>query len=407
MNRPFLIRKPRRGGWVAVRSLVFTVSFVAFLVMLAVVSASGQPRPTVAEPHTEPAIPAILGAFDSYDLVGMPADHGLKDLNDLNLTVIRDPSFAKKVNDIEIECGNSLFQDLLDRYTSGADVQFHEVEKVWRNTTQPPCGRSGFYEQLVPLVRAINQKLPREKALRVLAADPPIDWDRIRTAEDLHKAVLSLRRDTSIASVIEKEVLAKHRKALMLMGTLHLLHGAGATAIIEAKHPNSIFVISELGLFRENSTDPSKALFASWPIPALATVKGTSMGKLGLKSFLPPPYVIDQDCNPHDDFTGPLRKPVEELFDAVLYLGPQDLRLREKVPADIILDADYMKELRRRATLPGPATPAVQASDELNRQISEWAENPLFKIDAPPLSAAVIEQAVRDCRERQRRAPPK
>jgi hypothetical protein len=337
----------------------------------------------------------------------MPADHGLKDLNDLILTLIRDPIFAKTVNDIEIECGNSLFQDLLDRYTSGADVQFREVQKVWRNTTQPPCGRSGFYEQLVPLVRAINQKLPREKALRVLAADPPIDWDRIQTAEDLHKAVLSLRRDTSIASVIEKEVLAKHRKALMLMGTLHLLHGAGATATIEAKHPNSIFVISELGVFGENSTDPSKALFASWPIPALAIVKGASLGRLDLKAFLPPPTIIDQDCKPHADFTGPLRKPVEELFDAVLYLGPQDLRLREKIPADVVLDTDYMKELRRRAALPGSATPAVQASDELDRQISVWAENPLFRIDAPPLSAAVIDQAVRDCRERQRQPPPK
>jgi len=195
-----------------VRSLVLTVCFAALLSILAVLSASGQPRSTSAEPHAEPAIPGILAAFDSYELIGMPAAHGLKDLDDLILTLIRDPNFPKKVNDIEIECGNSLFQDLLDRYTSGADVPFREVQKVWRNTSQPPCGRSGFYEQLVPLVRAINRKLPREKALRVLAADPPIDWDRIQTAEDLHKAVLSLRRDTSIASVIEKEVMAKHRK---------------------------------------------------------------------------------------------------------------------------------------------------------------------------------------------------
>jgi hypothetical protein len=407
MDHRFLVRKPRRHGWVAVRSLVFPVCFVALLSILAVLSASAQPRSTSAEPHAEPAIPAILAAFDSYELVGMPADHGLKDLNDLILTLVRDPNFAKKVSDIEIECGNSLFQDLLDRYTSGADVPFREVQKVWRNTTQPPCGRSGFYEQLVPLVRAINQKLPREKALRVLAADPPIDWNRIQTAEDLRKAVLSLRRDSSIASVIEKEVLAKHRKALMLMGTLHLLHGAGATGMIEAKHSNSIFVISEFGVFGENSTDASKALLASWPIPAIASVKGSSLGRLDLKAFLPPPYVVDQNCNPHADFTGPLRKPVEELFDAVLYLGPQDLRLWEKIPADIVLDADYKKELRRRATLPGSPTPAVQTSDELDRQIFERAENPLFKINAPPLSAAMIEQAVRDCRERQRQAPPK
>ena len=406
MDHRFLVRKPRRPGWVAVRPLVFAVCCAALHSVFALLPASGQST-SGAEPHAEPAIPAILAALDRYELIGMPADHGLKDLNDLILTLIRDPSFAKKVNDIEIECGNSLYQDVLDRYTSGADVPFREVQKVWRNTSQPPCGRSGFYEQLVPLVRAINQKLPREKGLRVLAADPPIDWDRIRTAEDLRQAVLSLRRDTSIASVIEKEVLAKHRKALMLMGTLHLLHGAGATGMMEAKHPNSVFVISELGTFGENSTDASKALLASWPIPALARVKGASMGKLGLKSFLPAPNVMDQDCNFHNDFTGPLRKPVEELFDAVLYLGPQDLRLWEKIPADIILDADYQKELRRRSTLPGSPTPAVQPSDELDRQILERAGNPLFKIDPPPMSAAMIEQAARDCRERKRQAPPK
>jgi hypothetical protein len=337
----------------------------------------------------------------------MPASHGLKDLDDLILTLIRNPTFPAKVKDIEIECGNSLYQDVLDRYTSGADVPFREVQKIWRNTTQPACGLSGFYEQLVPLVRAVNRKLPRERALRVLAGDPPFDWDRIKTADDLRKAILSLRRDTSIASVIENEVLAKHRKALMLMGTLHLLHGAGATAMVEAKHPNSIFVISELGTFGENSPDATKALFASWPIPAIARVKGSSLGRLDLKSFLPPPNVVDQNCNPHADFMGPLRKPVEELFDAVLYLGPQDLRLWEKIPADVLLDADYMKERRRRASLPGSPAPGVQASDGLDRQIFERAENPLFKIAAPALSAAEIEQAVRDCRERQRQSPPK
>jgi hypothetical protein len=406
MTIPFVTRRPCSGARISMLAFMVRLCWVAVLVMV-VPSVHGQPRSDRKEPVAEAAIPAILAAFDTYDLVGMPAAHGLKDLDDLILTLVRNPAFAKKVNDIEIECGNSLYQDLLDRYTSGADVPFREVQKVWRNTTQPPCGLSGFYEELVPLVRAINQKLPREKALRVLGGDPRFDWDQINTAEDMRKAVLSLRRDTSIASVVEKEVLAKHRKALMLMGTFHLLHGAGATGMTEMKYPNSTFVISELGTFGQNLPDVSKTLFASWPIPSLARVKGTSLGKLLLKEFLPPPTIIDQDCNPHTDFTGPLRKPVEQLFDAVLYLGPQDLRLWEKVPADIVLDADYMKERRRRAALPGSPTPAVQTSDGLERQILERAENPLFKIDAPPLPAADIEQAVRDCKERKRQPPPK
>jgi hypothetical protein len=304
MDNPFLARKPQSDRRIAVRSLVSHVCCVALLTIFAVLSAGGQPRSNAAELVAEPAIPAILAAFDRYDLVGMPAAHGLKDLDDLILTLVRSPTFSKKVNDIEIECGNSLYQDVLDRYTSGADVPFRDVQKVWRNTTQPPCGVSGFYEQLVPLVRAINHKLPQEKALRVLGGDPPFDWDQIKTAADLHKAVLSLRRDTSIASVVEKEVLAKHRKALMLMGTFHLLHGAGATAMTETKYPKSTFVISELGTFGKNLTDLSKTPFASWPISALTRVRGTWIGKLDLREFMPPPTIIDQDCNAHSDFTG-------------------------------------------------------------------------------------------------------
>jgi len=406
MDNLFLARNPQRGARIDLRAAVMHLCLVALLTIIAVLSANGQARSDGAEPVAEPAIPAILAAFDRYDVVGMPAAHGLKDLDDLILMLVRNPAFWKKVNDIEIECGNSLYQDLLDRYTSGGDVPLREVQKVWRNTTQPPCGLSGFYEQLVPLVRAINQKLPRDKALRILAGDPPFDWDQIKTAEDLHKAVLSLRRDTSIASVLEREALARHRKVLVLMGTLHMLHGAGAIAMYERKYPNSTFVISELGTFGTNLTDLSNSPFAAWPIPALARIKATWLGRLDLSKFLPPPNIIDQDCNPHNDFPAPLRKPVEELFDAVLYLGPQDLRLWEKVPADIVLDSDYMKERRRRSALPGsPTATTVQTSDGLDRQIFDRAENPLFKIDASPASAADIEQAVRDCRERKRQPP--
>src|SRR5439155_30249 len=86
---------------------------------------------------------------------------------------------------------------------------------VWRNTTQPPCGVSGFYEQLVPLVRAINRNLPGEKGVRILGGDPPLDWDQIKSAQDMQKALLSVHRETSISSVMQKEVLSKHRKALM------------------------------------------------------------------------------------------------------------------------------------------------------------------------------------------------
>ena len=64
----------------------------------------------------------------------MPEAHGLKDVDDFILSLIRNPAFSEKVNDIAVECGNSLYQPVLDRYMAGEDVPFKEVQKVWRSS---------------------------------------------------------------------------------------------------------------------------------------------------------------------------------------------------------------------------------------------------------------------------------
>jgi hypothetical protein len=72
-------------------------------------------------------------------------------------------------------------------------------------------------------VRGINQELTPGKRIRVLAGASPVDWDNIET-HGFGDLDLRYGRDRNIASVIEKEVLSKHRKALMLFGYFHLMH---------------------------------------------------------------------------------------------------------------------------------------------------------------------------------------
>jgi hypothetical protein len=129
------------------------------------------------------------------------------------------------------------------------------------------CGMSGFFEQFFPLVCAINQKLPPAHRLRVL--DPPIDWQQVKSAADVRKFG---SRNPTIASVMEKEVLAKHHKALMLFGTFHLFHTSAGSAVAayEKDYPGLTFVISDLDTF-------DIELPASWPIPSLVSAKGTWM----------------------------------------------------------------------------------------------------------------------------------
>jgi len=366
-----------------VHQMIYSLCALLFLVMVTI-SAIGraqtaeQSKPTGANPIPEPAIPAILAAFDKYEVVGLLAAHGFKDVDDFIITLIRNPAFSEKVNDIAVECGNSLYQPLLDRYIAGEDVPFTEARKAWRNTSQFMCSTSAFFEQLFPLVRAINQRIPPGKRLRVLACDPPLDWDQIKSRTDFPKG---FDRDISAATVMEKEVLSKHRKALMLFGIYHLTHAAdpknpSAVSIYEKDHPNLTFVVSDLGTFDTDSPALSSSPFVSWPIPSFARAKGTWLGALDLSEFLPPGLSIDSDCNVRIVISKSMQRPMEDFVDAFLYFGPQDLRLKEQMPADIALDVDYMTELARRDDMSGFST--IVTLKEFDQRILNSAENPLL-----------------------------
>jgi hypothetical protein len=279
---------------------------------------------------------AIVAAFNKYEVVGMDAAHGNKDLDDLILHLVRDPAFPNAVNDIVVECGNSLYQPILDRYIAGEDVPLSEFQRVWRDTSVSMCSVSGFYEVLFPLVRRINQMHSPTKRIRVLAGDPPVDWSRVKNQSEV-----MLDRDDNIASVMEKEVLSKHRKALMLFGTMHLYHSnsvdpAGLGSAVhryEMKYPGVTFVIGMNIVSRAPIPtavlDEMIARTASWPVPSLVqNIKDTWLADVEKYYF-------------------------SQMADAYLYLGPVELMLAEPRPAEIFLDKDYMEELRRRADIIG------------------------------------------------------
>jgi hypothetical protein len=390
------------------RAMRFWFATILFLMLFVIApinqaQTQQQKRPASSEPIPEPAISAILGAFDKYEVVAMPQDHGMQDLDALIFSLIRNPVFSEKVNVIVFENGNSLFQPILDRYIAGENVPFTEVQKVWRKMGQPAAGASPFVEQFYPLVRALNQKLPPERRFRVLAGDPPIDWDQIKGPADIMRLV---HRDEGIATVMEREVLSKHRKALMLFGTMHLMHNTGGSAvsIYEKDYPNLTFVISELGTFDTDLPTLFDSKFVKWPIPAIARAKGTWLGAFDLSHFLPPPNRVDQDCNVHHEFPEALLKPVEDLVDAFLYLGPQDLRLREKIPADIALDASYRAELQRGGAVLQFPDAASESPKDFDEQIVKTAEDPIFAFPKQLRDPKGEGLAVQACREYKSRA---
>lgn len=155
-----------------------------------------------------------------------------------------------------------------------------------------------------------------------------VDWSKVKSPGDIEPFQ---NRDPHIASVIEKEVLSRHRRALMLFGSNHLRHGGGAAGIYERDYPNATFVIVDhRGFAMEN--DELERPMGFWPVPSLTPMKGTWLGDLDSSYFSQP--------------AGERGYPG---VDGYLYVGPRDFLMRQPISTRTVLDNNYLAELRRRA----------------------------------------------------------
>ncbi len=89
-----------------------------------------------AQPAPQAAIPAVLSLFDRYPIVIFGEDHWQRANGEFYIQLVRNPEFAKRAGTLVLECRNSLYQPILDRYETGGDVPFDQIAQVWRNTTK-------------------------------------------------------------------------------------------------------------------------------------------------------------------------------------------------------------------------------------------------------------------------------
>src|SRR5688572_10866945 len=162
---------------------------------------------------------AVVRAFERYALVGLGELHGNLDVHDVILALVRDERFAACVDDVVVEFGNAAHQRTVDRYVAGEDVPVERLRLAWRDTVNPLTWDSPVYERFYRAVREANLKRRGGRQLRVVLGDVPVDWARVTRMADLG-ALGS--RDAHYAGVVEREVLAKGRRALLVAGQWHL-----------------------------------------------------------------------------------------------------------------------------------------------------------------------------------------
>jgi hypothetical protein len=330
---------------------------------LAWVSGTGA-QAVPAEPFDP--VEAILQAFDNHEVVALgEGNHGSLPSHELRMKLIRDPRFHGEIRDIVVEFGNSLHQDVIDRFVRGEDVAPEDLKRVWQDTAQAnPVWELPIYEAFYRAVREVNSGLPDDKKLRIVAGDVPFDWSGVRTLQDYRNQ--PQRDDAVSAGILRREVLDKGRKALLIFGDFHLLRkplmlvprdGSGEHAHEATRERSIVAHLESAGVevftiygntFLDLATlQPDTG---QWPVPAIALLADTPLGTPSFETYQSPPTMVDGEWFEVDSVHSPA---MEEEFDAILHLGAPSAIKYSAPPSELCRDDAYLEMRFFRMNLVG------------------------------------------------------
>ncbi|MEV4760144.1 hypothetical protein AB0J86_34290 [Micromonospora sp. NPDC049559] len=297
-------------------------------------AARGARRGGDGAPNARPLADPVLAAFARHRIVAIGEIHGQQAHHDALVALLTDPRLPMVVDDIVVEFGNALHQPLVDRFVAGSPVEDRDLRTVWRDTTQSPVSTwdAPMYEQFFRTVRAVNWSLPPGRRMRVLLGDPPVDWSRVRTPDDLAPFE---DRDGHLVAVLRREVLDRGRRALVCYGSNHVKHappgaqGGGGIAHLEAETGQRAYVVLAGGHPR----------LASSRRPAILPVAGS--------------WLESADSAEFQYLPGRCGVPLGGLADALLYLGQVGEQTASLWNPAIYLDPGYWAELQRRNAIVG------------------------------------------------------
>ncbi len=335
--------------------------------------------PGAALAQAKPAVPvdgitAIVDAFKTHDIVALgEGNHGNEQGAAFRAKLYADPRFTALVNDIVVESGNARHQAMMDRYIAGENVPPKELRMAWMETTAPhDVWDKPIYEDMFRAVREINKTLPKTNQLRVLLGDK---W------YDSSQGPPKSRGDDAVVEIIEREVIAKKRKALVVYGGMHLLQkpldtpvrpgetlpfrDGTITSLLEADGVR-VFTIWQFTPSRQaQDLSALQPEADSWLKGSLALLKGTVLGEAPFTFYYPKGFGMTVRPSPN----GPVRMDLGEAIggtlqdqiDALLYIGRKAEITYSKVPDSLCLDPEYVEfRASRLATqkLPTGGTPA-------------------------------------------------
>jgi hypothetical protein len=332
-------------------------------VLLAAASVGAQSPVPVPPTPVEP-ITAILDVSRTHEIVALSDPHGNVQMQAFLLSLIRDARLPAAVNDIVIETLSSRYQDAIDRFVRVDDIPRNALRKAWEENTVPGTGTQ--VEEMLRAVRAVNASLGSDRRLRVIAGDPPIDWDNITSPQD-HRHWIEVR-DSYPPDLIRRQVLDRGRRALVVYGQGHLQRRQivsnydmstwqAQTIVSLLEHDAGARVFNVWTLLDRNAELPEG--IARWRVPSLAIMQGTTLGAAdfgrysrglgdGTRFAVRNGQLVPL---PREEWK---TMRMEDQFNALLYLGAPSSMTDEPMPAALCQDAQFVKTRLERLALFAP-----------------------------------------------------
>ena len=172
-----------------------------------------------------PAVEAVVSAAKNDRVVLLGEIHQWPEEHRFFRQLVADSALRDVVDDVVVEFGNARFQPIVDAYIRGDPVDRDQLSRAWADTTQGTVWLAPDYAAFFQAIREQNRRHSPERQLRVVLGDPPI---RRRDPATLDFWVL--QREIHFAYVVQREVIARGRRALVIAGVGHVLR-------LPAPHP--------------------------------------------------------------------------------------------------------------------------------------------------------------------------
>jgi len=182
----------------------------------------------------------ILQLFDRYDIVVFcEREHDELTQYDLLLSIIRSKEFYNKVGNIFMEIGGSNFDKPINEYLLSPNLTQEESSdkalSIQRNMSWYPLWNRYNYHYFLTGLYEINKSLSAEDKIKLHPTDIAIDWNKIKTVEDVKSQIQNRVVQDGRDSVMAKNIISKieeinkqnskRKKYFIILNTAHATRG--------------------------------------------------------------------------------------------------------------------------------------------------------------------------------------